>query len=120
MITLTINGLVVIFHMETEMFPIWFKRAMHLEKEGRISQALDVIYSNMDSLFMKGKFEDCDALLSEATKHRLPVHIILALLTTTLPAAHLLPSRTSFYQESAKKLAESGEMEPGLLDGLGS
>ncbi len=102
------------------MFPIWFKRAMHLEKEGKVSQALNLIYGNMDWLLEKDRFEDCNLLLIESMKHKLSVHIVLALLTTTLPAAHLLSSRALFYKESTKKLIEDGEITFGLLDGLES
>lgn len=80
--------------------------ADNLVNEGRVDDAIDLIFTEIDSALRAGRFDICDNILESIDPHDLSDDLVLALLTATLPAASKLPSRQSFYERAKKHLGE--------------
>jgi hypothetical protein len=93
-------------------------RAHRLDEAGHTESALDLIYDAADSLMRNGQFEQLDALIADAPIAFLSVDVLLAILTSTLPARSRLPSRANLFTTVEQILKRRGEYEEGLLAGL--
>ena len=92
--------------------------ANRLAEQGRVDAALDLIFARVDETFRRGDFFDCDHQLQHLAVGDYNTEVLLGLLTATLPARSLLPSRPDFYSRTEAEIFRRGEMEPGLLTGL--
>lgn len=99
-------------------------KATFLEKaneqvgRGAVDAALDTVYDCVDDLLMSEEFEQLDQILCEVDTDKTSLHILLALLTATLPARERLSSRDVFFTRVRDSLEKRNELRPGLLDGL--
>lgn len=93
-------------------------RARRLASRGQIDSALDLIYDQIDELLLSSDFDRVDRTLSEASPDDLPLPILLAILTATLPAKGRLQARSAFFESVQRSLKERGEFEDELLVGL--
>lgn len=91
-----------------------------MDKRGKSDAALDVIYSNINYYLTQGRIEMVDSLLRILDPATLSVDLLLGLLTATLPARYVLPSRAQFFSAVQNELKKRGEWEEGLLTGLES
>ena len=94
------------------------RMANRLAEQGRVDAALDLIFARVDESFRSGEFSDCDQLLQRLSVGDYETDVLLGLLTATLPARSLLPSRPDFFLRAEAEIQRRGEMEPGLLTGL--
>lgn len=78
-----------------------------------VGQDLRVIYSFFDDMFRKGNFVFIDSIIASFPLDDLDS--VLGVLTASLPAQSLLPSRKIFLSKAKKKF---GSKEKGLWDGL--
>jgi hypothetical protein len=83
-------------------------RAQRLETKGNIDAALDLIYDSVDELFLANRLDQCDKILQNLQAVDYSVDVLIALLTSTLPASHLLPSRKQFFTEVERILTQRG------------
>lgn len=92
--------------------------ANRLAVQNRVDAALDLIFARVDEKFQRSEFSDCDQLLQRLSAGDCETDVLLGLLTATLPARSLLPSRPDFFLRTEAEIQRRGEMEPGLLTGL--
>lgn len=88
---------------------------------GHEDDAIDWVYDRFDSLLSEHRFAQCDLLLAEAaaSASRLATPVLLAILTVTAAAKDALSRRDGFVRLVEELVADRGQMEDGLLDGLG-
>lgn len=84
-----------------------------------LDAALDIIFDEVDEMLLAGEYDRLNRLLAEMSTGAIPVELLLGVLTATLPARHRLPNRASFLARVAQTLRDRGELEDGLLGGLG-
>jgi len=96
----------------------WLAEAQHLDSSGEVDRALDLIYTKMNALLNSRQFAVCDRILRKAQVNDHSTDILLALLTTTLPPADLLPSRSSFIDRVRSVFDDRNEDTAALLAGL--
>lgn len=92
--------------------------ANQLASRGHIDSGIDIVYDAVDEMLRDGEFPRVDAILTETQPKEYSIDIMLALLTSTLPASSRLPSRCAFYGRFETWLRAAGEYEDGLLTGL--
>jgi len=90
----------------------WLNQAAKLHGEGKIDAAIDLIYNHVDELLIAGDFETVNDFLPRVSL-KLPVDLLISILTITLAAHELLPNRKIFFDG-----VEVVVNEPNLLDGL--
>lgn len=93
-------------------------RAQELEARGSEEASLDLIYDAIDELLRKGSFAEVDRILQEISVSELSVDLLLALLTSTLPAADRLQHRDALFSRIQKSLRDRDELDDTLLLGL--
>jgi hypothetical protein len=96
----------------------FLEQAKRLAQRGQIDSALDIIYDQVDELLLAGEFHQVDDLLASATPEQLSIDLLLALLTSTLPAKSKLSNRSAFFRRVEDALQSRGELRDGLLIGL--
>ena len=84
--------------------------ANDLAHSGAIDDALDIIYDTIDDLALSGKFEDINAAISELEPQNLEEHVIIGLLSITLPFKKHIPSRQWFYEESVETITDTNQL----------
>jgi len=92
--------------------------ALRLYSMGQADSALDLLYDRLDDMMRRGDLVSIDRLLLQFGPEDLPVDLILALLTATLPVRDKLESRYAFLRNAERVLNERGEYEDGILAGL--
>ena len=80
--------------------------------------AMDMIYSETDELMREGKFDVLSEILSSMNVNYFSNVILLAFLTSTLPAKTKIDSRPKFLADTEVSLKARGEWEDNLLTGL--
>lgn len=93
--------------------------AIELEKQKEIRLALACIYRNVRYRLRDGQLQELNQEVSQFAVEDAAIDTILAMLTATAPAKKLLSNRKSLFKKSKHVLHSRGELEPGLLDGLG-
>jgi hypothetical protein len=93
-------------------------RAQRLDRRGRTDAALDLIYDQVDEWLHRPQFDRLDSILANLPVADLSIHLLLGILTATLPAIRRLDSRTRLFQEIERVLKDRGDYEEGLLVGL--
>lgn len=67
-------------------------------------EAVDFWYEAVDSLFLAGKFDQCDSLLRTVDLDGLNDTLLLAIVSGTAPGKHKLPYRKEICSEVEKRL----------------
>lgn len=94
----------------------WMSLAIQAEQDGKPKKALRIVWDEVDRLLVAGEWATLQQLLQ--SPHFYSTRLILALLSSTLPADSRLPNRRTFRAEAEEVISRRGELEPGLLDGL--
>ena len=81
---------------------------------------IDEIHQEVDVFLDSGNFEDLDDLLTNLEVEDFDTDECLSYLTATLPARDKLPARWDFFRRCASRIDDLGEMEEGILKGLGN
>lgn len=84
-----------------------------------LDAALDIIFDEVDEMLLAGEYDRVNRLLAEMSTDAIPVELLIGVLTATLPARNQLPNRASFLARVEQTLRDRGELEDGLLGGLG-
>ena len=92
--------------------------AQQLVRVGRVEAALDLIYDRIDEMMRQDNLAELDGILPELSVAELSDHILLGVLTATLPIRTRLPSRPGLFGRIEQVLQERGAYEEGLLTGL--
>lgn len=92
--------------------------ARQLEKKGDSDQSLDLIYDHFDKLFWSASWTVADDILRDVKVSKYSLDILLAILTSTLPAADKLPSRKTIFNNIENELRSRDELDNTLLVGL--
>lgn len=96
----------------------WVSAAYELDKSGKVDEALDVIYDNIDSMLSGGDFIEINRLLGMISITDLSVDLVLGILTSTLPARDRLENRQHFFQIAKECLLSQGLYGEEILVGL--
>jgi len=94
------------------------KTAESFIKINDIGKGLDIIYDYMDERLISGEFDLINTYLSSLDIKNATLHLLLAILTITLPAKHELPYRKEFYKLCEQEIIRRNEMKKNLLIGL--
>ncbi len=94
------------------------ERARTLERLGDSAAALDLVYDCIDDLLYADQFSLVACYLLEVDVGSCSVDILLALLTSTLPAKRKIGARAEFTRRIESELQRRGEDVTGLLAGL--
>lgn len=97
---------------------LFISDAQQLVGVGRIEAALDLIYDRIDEMMRQSNLAELDRVLSRLAVAELSFHVLLGVLTATLPIRTRLPSRPGLFGRIGQILQERGENEEGLLAGL--
>lgn len=89
----------------TPAYCTWMREVCNLLTEEKTTQALDILYDNIDNLLLEGEFDYVDGFLCKPPLV-MDTDLILGLLTITLSAKNKLPHRKSFYKEAIGELVE--------------
>lgn len=95
--------------------PPWVEEAITLQDQGRIDDAIDVIFDHFDDLHRDGKFTESDAALAPIDVSRLGEDLLVAVLGITRLAVKHLPSRPAFVAKARAKLHAE---RPGDVDSI--
>jgi hypothetical protein len=93
-------------------------KAIWFIDQGERDAALDLVYMQVDALLKDGRFDLVDSILKNTEIERLGTDLLLALLTTTLPARDKLVERGTFFERTERLLKRRGKWRPTLLAGL--
>ena len=95
-------------------------RVKHLEQDGNVDSALDVLYDNIDTMLKLGLYSEVDDFMLFATVNGVGVDILLGLLTITHPAKARFKYRHKFFIDVVTKLLHDDTLETvtKLLSGL--
>lgn len=100
----------------------WHTFLRGLEKrvaQGRVDNALDVLYDRVDDLLLEGAFNTCNALLACVDVERSDETLLLGILTITHAARERLPRRAEFFRQVRGRILRTSPNEAeGLLQGL--
>ena len=94
------------------------ERARTLERFGDSATALDLVYDCIDDLLYSDRFSLVACCLLEVEVGTCSVDILLALLTSTLPAKQRIGTRAEFIRRVETELLRRGEDVVQLLAGL--
>jgi len=98
---------------------LWLDRVYTFDAEGKVDDALDVLYDAIDDLFDGGHFAHLDAAIREIDVNRLSSALLVGLLSITLAARDHLVEREGLVRAVERRLQE---IYPGnvadLLKGL--
>ncbi len=68
----------------------WLQKAVELEKNGEVDDALDLVFEKVDNYLKEGKFELIDNLISEIDTRKFTPDVLLTLLTVSYSAINEL------------------------------
>lgn len=95
------------------------ERLTAIEASGKRDKALDELYDAIDEMLYEGKWPELGGLLKGLDVSRISVHLMLGLLTATLPANDQLSSaREALKSRVEAELRRRGEFRESLLSGL--
>ncbi len=100
--------------------PQSFLSEVYARSRGDQGALLDYIYDTLDDLLLTGCYESCDAAIREVDVRQISVEGMIGLLTISLSAKHLLPSRPALVDrvEGALRAARPASEVRELLKGL--
>jgi hypothetical protein len=94
------------------------KQVAQLEKDGKVDDAIDIVFGWIDDLLLDGQFIEVDEILKSVDTVGVSTDTLLTLLTVTLAASHKLVHRRDFFRKVRRVLNDRKHNERGLLDGL--
>ena len=97
---------------------VFFQKVLELEAAGNIDDALDLLHDEIDKMMWADQILEINNLLRIVDPKLVGIHIILGLLTASLPVRNRLSHHDQFFADSESALRARGEFEEGLLDGL--
>lgn len=103
-------------HLEAKID--FVSNAKSTEDDGRVDDAIDIIYDGIDELLHNERFSECDSILEKIDVDVYSLDIILSLLTATLPVRSKLPSRKKLLKDIETKLRNTGQYKESILSGL--
>jgi hypothetical protein len=80
---------------------------------------LDRLYDRIDNDLLAGQFDKVDGLLQDLDPSSMSLTHALGWLTITYAAKDKLPHRARFYERAVTFARRTGQLRPGLFDGLG-
>ena len=83
-----------------------------------VDSAIDTLFDQVDSAFMKGDFESVNTLLEKADVGEWTTDMLIALLSITLSAKEHLPVRTEFVSRVENHLRETMKEPPSRVERL--
>lgn len=86
--------------------------------QDRLEHLHDYMFDLIDNALWDRHFDTIEFILENCDVPSTPVSILLTILTATAPAKSKLIFREGFYSRVEGFLAESGQFEEGLLNGL--
>lgn len=96
--------------------PKWLAEVYEAVAERRVRHAIDVLFERMDDLFLEGKFQEADRILSSVDVEKLDENLMVGFLTITFAAKEHLNNRDALYQHIEDKLRQT--LTPGELSSL--
>lgn len=93
----------------------WLSQVRSWDLEGLHRKAVQRLFDEIDEMCEHGAFADIDVLLSELDLSDMSTSLIIGLLSVTLPAKDLLPTRVGILSQARKTLSER---EPERVDRL--
>lgn len=84
----------------------WVRDLYSLVGQGRHDDAIDVLFSTVNRMFVKGEFAKCDEALRAIDVARLDTNLLVGVLTSTLCAAEHLPSRNDVIHRVENRLRQ--------------
>ncbi len=88
------------------------------ESMGKIDTCLDLLYDYIDILLRTNQMEEVNEILNRLDIKATGPHVLIGLLTLTLPARKLLEARATFYEYVEKELKGRDCWKENLLTGL--
>jgi hypothetical protein len=98
--------------------PNWFENALGLHHHGRQDEAVYLLFDQIDSMLVAGRFDEIDELLHNASVASLHEDILISLLSITLVAARRLRYRAEFFRSVKSVLGRRRDNVESLLIGL--
>jgi len=97
----------------------WLSDLYVMIKNGSTDKAIDLLIDEVDDLLSDGEFERCDDLMGLIDLDRLDVDLLVGVLSVTLGAAELLPSRPGLIEQVEERLEGLvPERVDALMEGL--
>lgn len=108
---------------ENELMPdcfdfTWLEKVGEFDKSSMFDHAIDLVFKNINNMFLDGKFDDVDNLLKLVNVKQYSANVLLALLTITLCAKNKLPRRRMFYEKVKHQLVATEIYDDAILAGL--
>ncbi len=99
----------------------WVEDIYSAVDSGERIRAADLLLDHVDDMLLEGAFELCNSLFHIIDPKRLDTHLLIGVLTATLPAAAELRDRPKFVVRAEAYLSksESPDRVRQLLEGLG-
>jgi hypothetical protein len=100
------------------MIPAWFQEAIDHPNERR---GVDILFDKIADWFFYEDYASVDKFLAELERpdfSPIPNTLMVGVLTITLPAAHLLPSRPSVFDWVYVELLRRGRPAERIMAGL--
>lgn len=66
-------------------------------------EACDILYQDMDSMFLDGEFDQCNEMLKLINLDKLDINLLVGLLSITYAAKDKLPYRDNLYNKIQQK-----------------
>ena len=97
----------------------WLSRAYSLAASGSIDAAVDLVFDRFDALLATGSFRRADEALAAVDVKRLDTHLMVALLSITLPGRAELRRRAALVKRIERELEQTAPTRADeLLAGL--
>ena len=90
-------------------FPPWLTDAVHAEASGRVDDALDLIFNQLDGLCEDSDFETVNAVLALPGLTQLSTDLLLGVITVTRNYRLNLPNRKALCAKARDVFAARGE-----------
>lgn len=97
---------------------IWLARVSELDRTGKFDDAIDLVFSNVNSMLTMGKFEDVSILLKTFDVKHFSINVLLAFLTITLCAKNKLDGRPILFERVKNHLITTNTYDEAILAGL--
>ncbi|MFO7561391.1 MAG: hypothetical protein R6X02_02005 [Enhygromyxa sp.] len=95
--------------------PPWLASLYELVEQGSIDEAIDLLFDHVNDLLFDDRADECDELLQAIDLDRLDTNLLVSLLSVTLPARAVLPSRPALVERVDRRLTE---LAPARVDRL--
>jgi hypothetical protein len=96
--------------------PKWLVEVYEAVAEHRVRPAIDILFEHMDDLFLEGRFQEADKILSLVDVEKLDENLMVGFLTITSAAKDHLNNRDALYRQIEDRLGQ--KLTPGELNSL--